>query len=207
MTENERVLLLRKNLKLNQTDFGKQLGIKAKSLSDIEHGKSSLTEQNRLAICRAFHIRDAWLRNGEEPMREPEPTKPTDDLDKILDSYGLPREMRGLFLGYLELSDSAKKEVRDLITRWGSAMNASVVAPPPAEAETAEHSEEKHLSEEEIRQQVADYEARLRYRERLKAEIAEEKMKSAVIASGFKPSVTSGKPVTSGNTGETGGTA
>ena len=135
---------------LTKSGFAKKINITPSHVSQMCSGLKVPSARTITDICREFGVREAWLRDGEEPMREPEPTKPTDELDKILDSYGLPREMRGLFLGYLELSDSAKKEVRDLITRWGANMNApaTLVGMTPAKKETREEQIEREAREE-----------------------------------------------------------
>lgn len=65
---NERVKELRLRLGLSGEKFGEKIGIKKNSLSQIETGKNSLTEQNILAICREFHVNERWLRTGEGEM-------------------------------------------------------------------------------------------------------------------------------------------
>lgn len=65
---NERVKELRLHLGLSGEKFGEKIGIKKSSLSQIETGKNSLTEQNILSICREFHVNEKWLRTGEGEM-------------------------------------------------------------------------------------------------------------------------------------------
>lgn len=65
---NERVKELRLHLGLSGEKFGEKIGIKKNSLSQIETGKNSLTEQNILSICREFHVNEKWLRTGEGEM-------------------------------------------------------------------------------------------------------------------------------------------
>ncbi len=68
MTQGERVKIIRKNLGLTLEKFGEPLGLKKGTLSAIETGRNTLTEQNIKSICREFNIREEWLRDGEEPM-------------------------------------------------------------------------------------------------------------------------------------------
>ena len=65
---NERVKLLRKTLDLTMEKFGDRLGVKKNSISQIESGKNSLTEQMIKSICREFDVDEEWLRNGTGSM-------------------------------------------------------------------------------------------------------------------------------------------
>ena len=67
-TLNERVKLLRKTLDLTMEKFGDRLGVKKNSISQIESGKNSLTEQMIKSICREFDVDEEWLRNGTGSM-------------------------------------------------------------------------------------------------------------------------------------------
>jgi transcriptional regulator with XRE-family HTH domain len=64
----ERLKLLRKTLKLNQTEFAKKLGVTFSAVSLMELGKTNLTDQNINLICLTFHIREEWLREGKGEM-------------------------------------------------------------------------------------------------------------------------------------------
>ena len=65
---NERVKQLRKTLDLTMEKFGDRLGVKKNSISQIESGKNSLTEQRIKSICREFDVDEEWLRNGTGSM-------------------------------------------------------------------------------------------------------------------------------------------
>lgn len=60
-----RIKYLRKDI-LNKTqkEFGSQIGLKPNSVSDIESGKNTPTEQTIKAICREFNANEEWLRTG-----------------------------------------------------------------------------------------------------------------------------------------------
>ena len=53
---------------MTQEEFGSKIGIKKNSLSQIESGKNSLTQQNIVAICKVFNVNESWLRTGEGEM-------------------------------------------------------------------------------------------------------------------------------------------
>lgn len=64
----DRIKLLRKELNLTQEKFGERLGMKKNSISQIENGVNSLTEQLLVSICREYGVNENWLRTGEGKM-------------------------------------------------------------------------------------------------------------------------------------------
>ena len=61
---NERIKQIRKALGLNQTEFGKALGLKASSISDIENGRCKVSDQVKIAVIKCFHVDSNWLETG-----------------------------------------------------------------------------------------------------------------------------------------------
>lgn len=70
---HDRIKLLRKILGLTQEKFGEKIGLKKNSISQIENGINSLTEQLLISICREFNVREEWLRNGTGEIFIPMP--------------------------------------------------------------------------------------------------------------------------------------
>jgi transcriptional regulator with XRE-family HTH domain len=64
----DRVIAIRKTLKLNQTEFAKRLGMKSTSLSMVELGNNAVTEKNIKLICMLFNVNENWLRTGAGEM-------------------------------------------------------------------------------------------------------------------------------------------
>ena len=64
----ERIKLLRKALKLNQTDFGARIGIKQGSVAGYETGRKNPLDTVINSICREFGVNEVWLRTGEGDM-------------------------------------------------------------------------------------------------------------------------------------------
>ncbi len=64
MSINERLKELRKILNMTQNEFGKLIGITGSTISDIEKGKSGLTDRNISMICEKFSVNEIWLRTG-----------------------------------------------------------------------------------------------------------------------------------------------
>lgn len=71
MAENERIRELRKKINLTQEEFGQRIGLKKNSVSQIETGTNTVTDQVRHSICREFSVNENWLRTGEGEMLVP----------------------------------------------------------------------------------------------------------------------------------------
>ena len=65
MTQGERIREVRKALGLTLEKFGEKIGMKKNSVSQIENGKNSVTEQVVKSICREFNVDYIWLTTGE----------------------------------------------------------------------------------------------------------------------------------------------
>ncbi|MDO4470502.1 MAG: helix-turn-helix transcriptional regulator [Bacillota bacterium] len=88
MTPGERVKKIRKEKELTLEKFGERVGVTKQTISRIENGINSLTEQMIISICREFDINEEWLRSGSGEM-ETEITKEdyiVDFVSKILKS-------------------------------------------------------------------------------------------------------------------------
>lgn len=64
----DRIKKLRKQLGLNQTDFGAQIGATQAMITSYETGRVIPDESMRLLICNQFGVRRQWLEIGEDPM-------------------------------------------------------------------------------------------------------------------------------------------
>lgn len=69
MTLGDRIKQLRKECSLNQTDFGKRIGVSGAAISMSETGKTTPDEQTIRAICSEFGINRDWLVDGVGDMR------------------------------------------------------------------------------------------------------------------------------------------
>lgn len=68
MTQGERVKEIRKELDLTLEKFGEKLGVKRSTMSAIETGRNSITDQMAKSICREFNVNEEWLRSGNGPV-------------------------------------------------------------------------------------------------------------------------------------------
>lgn len=63
-----RLKQLRKKLKINQTNFGKQLGLTQTAYSMIENGNNPLSDRHIKVICSVYNVNEDWLRTGTGEM-------------------------------------------------------------------------------------------------------------------------------------------
>lgn len=65
---NERIKELRKELGLTLEKFGERVGVTKVTISRIENGVNSVTDQMFKSICREFDVNEEWLRDGTGEM-------------------------------------------------------------------------------------------------------------------------------------------
>ena len=87
MNINQRLKMLRKEMGLNQKDFGAKIGVGQGAVSWIEKDGNTVIDQNIRLICDTFNISENWLRNGEGPKEAANIKK--DLLDEVRDTYKL----------------------------------------------------------------------------------------------------------------------
>lgn len=68
MTENQRLKIIRKSLKLTQLEFGASLGLTQAGYSDIERGKNNVSGKIKILLKREHNINLNWLKTGEGEM-------------------------------------------------------------------------------------------------------------------------------------------
>ena len=61
----DRIRRIRKDLKLNQTEFGNMLGCSQAALTSYETGRVIPDKSIRLLICEKFNVNEVWLETGE----------------------------------------------------------------------------------------------------------------------------------------------
>lgn len=70
---NERVKLIRKQLKMTQEQLAQRLGIGKAALSMIETGKTGLSTRNRNILVQDLNVNPEWLETGQGAMFNAEP--------------------------------------------------------------------------------------------------------------------------------------
>lgn len=67
----DRIRKIRKDLNMNQTEFGAELGATQKMVTTYETGAVLPDKSIRLLICEKFNVNPEWLETGEGvPYRE-----------------------------------------------------------------------------------------------------------------------------------------
>jgi len=114
---SQRIRLLRKSLKLTQSEFGEALGTTRDVIGNLEYGRSEPKKAFSDLICTIFNVNSDWLYNGTGDMYNPIPaineeleeaTRIFTKLAPNLQKYAL-QQIKGL----LEVQNSEKKENTD----------------------------------------------------------------------------------------------
>lgn len=65
----DRIRSVRKAAGLNQTEFGKALGVSLSAVSKWEMGLADMSSAVILLLCQKFGVNETWLRTGAGEMR------------------------------------------------------------------------------------------------------------------------------------------
>lgn len=108
---NTRIRELRNELKLNQTEFGKRLGVKQTTIAGYETGAKNPMDAIINSICREFDVNEEWLRTGHGDMFKE--SLEEDELTKYLGEItaGKHNPLRTAILKYGRLSHDSKKVI------------------------------------------------------------------------------------------------
>ena len=110
----KRVSVLRKTLKLTQTEFAKALSIGQQALSMIENGQRDLSEKNIKLICFSYKVSYDWLVNGIGGMFQSDDS----DAQAIVDSVmtGDNEFAKKILVKFAKLSDEHWKQLQEILT-------------------------------------------------------------------------------------------
>ena len=151
MNINQRLKNLRKEMGLNQKEFGAKIGLSQRATSWLEQDGNAVIDQNIRLICDTFNINESWLRNGEGPKEAIDIKK--DLLDEVRDTYKLNSTEEQIMRIYLQLDEHS----RDIISGYGkkratAITNAQEISnkktPAELDAETAAFRQELEKMEQ-----------------------------------------------------------
>lgn len=115
MTQGERIREVRKTLCLTLEKFGEKIGMKKNSVSQLENGKNSVTEQVIKAICREYNVDYMWLTTGDGEMFIDTDDDFIERIDRIM--AGEDDARKNLFKFMLELSDDDIEALNNLMQK------------------------------------------------------------------------------------------
>lgn len=115
----DRIKRIRSENHLSMESFGKKIGISKSSVSLLESGKNSPSDQTILLICREFSINEEWLRTGNGEMLI---DYPEDEIAKLVTDLlmdGQDNTLYSMILSimtvYKKSSPAAQAALNDLI--------------------------------------------------------------------------------------------
>lgn len=109
MTQGERIREIRKALGLTLEKFGEKLGVKKNSISQLENGINTLTDQMARSICREYNVSYDYLIDGEGEMFD---DLPQTILDELCRQYDLDDFDRALVEMYIGLPEDVRKALK-----------------------------------------------------------------------------------------------
>lgn len=108
----ERIKKVRKSHNLTMERFGNRIGITKSSVSLLESGKNSPSEQTLKLICKEFNVNMEWLQTGNGEMTKEIPNKLSFYLGQI--EGGDDEFIEDLIEVYMELDPDSKQALRTL---------------------------------------------------------------------------------------------
>lgn len=106
-----RIRIVRKHYELNQTEFGKRIGLKQTAIGQYENGQHRVADRTILLICEKYSVNEKWLRTGEGDMLvESDSTI----ISQLADEYNLDVYEKAMISSFLKL----KPEQRQFVRNW-----------------------------------------------------------------------------------------
>ena len=117
----DRIRLLRKELGLNQTDFGERIGVKQAAIAGYESGIRTPLDAVVNSICREFCVNEDWLRNGTGEMFKEK--LPEDEVasyvEELLEDDGNPffEIIIGMMKAYHQMDETSRQAALEFFRR------------------------------------------------------------------------------------------
>lgn len=121
LTENERIRELRKSLDMTLEKFGEKVGVTRASMSNVENGNRSVTEQMRKAVCREFGVDYIWLTTGEGEMFVDSDDDFVEKIDRIM--AGENETRKNMIKTLVDASDEYIEALDQLVNLYLQAKN------------------------------------------------------------------------------------
>lgn len=141
----ERIKDVRKELGLNQTEFGQRIGVAQTTVAGWELGTREIPDIAIRAICREFGINEIWLRTGEGEMHAAQSRE--EEMGRLVRRYMSSRPesiQRALIATLLRFDpdgpewEIVERILADVIAEWQQAQKKD----PPENSDRPEDSAE-----------------------------------------------------------------
>lgn len=107
-----------KDIETDARRVWKKVGVTKQTVSRIENGINSLTDQMVKSICREFNVNYDWLMDGEGEMFSDLPQTVLDELCSQYELDDLDRFIVELYVGLpKDVRDGIKARAKDLIQK------------------------------------------------------------------------------------------
>lgn len=114
MSISERIKALRKELGLNQANFGAPLGLRQSTIGNYESGSRAVSDATILAICKEYGVSEKWLRDG---VGDPFVSSPAAIIPELAREYDLDIMDQALISEYLKLDKGSRSVLKGYIKR------------------------------------------------------------------------------------------
>ncbi len=103
----ERLKKVRKWVGLNQTNFGKKIGMSQSGYGQVETGDRPLNDRLIKLICLEFNINEEWLKTGEGTMQ-----LQTDEsiIEELANEYHMSDKQKKIIETFARM-DESKREI------------------------------------------------------------------------------------------------
>ena len=125
MTVGQRIKLVRKELNLNQTDFGSRIGVSQTTIGLYENDTRPVTDRVIMQLCNEFGISDIWLRAGDGEMFI---DNSSTILSQLADEYNLNQRSSALVESFLSLSNEQRDAIVDAVEAAADKIKAASAA-------------------------------------------------------------------------------
>lgn len=109
---HNRIKQVRKHYKLNQTEFGKKIGVSRDTIANLEGNRIEIKDYLIISICREYHVSETWLRDGTGEMFE---QNDQSQIDQLAREYNLNPFDKKILENYIKLSENQRQAITDYI--------------------------------------------------------------------------------------------
>lgn len=118
---NNRIRTLRKHLDLTQQEFAQKIGSSQNILANYETGRRNPSNSVINNICKTFHVREEWLRNGEGEMFLPEAGR---KLEALAKKYNLSQGAQIVIEKFVKMNEAERQILLNYFTETAKALSA-----------------------------------------------------------------------------------